>query len=130
MKKLEIDPVFYEGQFSFPSLLELEKATEPQLRSLGYGYRAAYIKDSVKIVKSKGGEKWLDSLRDLEDEKEVRVNLIQLKGVGRKVADCTALFSMDCPQVIPVDTHVFQIAQRFGFIKKSSQKSSLNDKMH
>ena len=39
--------------------------------------------------------------------KDVRSGLMQLKGVGRKVADCIALFSMDCPETIPVDTHVF-----------------------
>ena len=55
--------------------------------------------------------------------------LIQLKGVGRKVADCAALFSMDCPSVIPVDTHVFQIAKKFGFIKGKETKA-LNDKTY
>jgi N-glycosylase/DNA lyase len=30
-----------------------------------------------------------------------------LKGVGNKVADCIALFSLDCHDIIPVDTHVF-----------------------
>jgi len=43
------------------------------------------------------------------------------------VADCVALFSMDCPQTIPIDTHVFQIAQRFGFIKKNT---SLTEKVY
>lgn len=51
---------------------------------------------------------------------EVRSELIELKGVGRKVADCVALFSMDCPETIPVDTHVFQIAKKFGFLKGAS----------
>lgn len=32
--------------------------------------------------------------------------------VGPKVADCIALFSMDKPSCIPVDTHVLQIATR------------------
>ena len=60
----------------------------------------------------------------------VRENLVQLKGVGRKVADCICLFSMDCPGLIPVDTHVFQLAQKFGFLKTSAKQSSLNDKLH
>jgi hypothetical protein len=34
-------------------------------------------------------------------------------GVGKKVADCTALFSLDKLDLVPVDTHVWQIAQRF-----------------
>jgi len=34
-------------------------------------------------------------------------------GVGRKVADCVALFSLDQTSAIPVDTHVWNIACRY-----------------
>ncbi len=35
-----------------------------------------------------------------------------LPGVGRKVADCVALFSLDQSDTVPVDTHVWQVASR------------------
>jgi len=73
-----------------------------------------------------GGEKWLNDLR-ANPVNEVRAELTKLKGVGRKVADCVALFSMDCPETIPVDTHVFQIAQKFKFVSGSG---SLNEKKY
>lgn len=38
--------------------------------------------------------------------------MITLDGVGPKVADCVALFSLDRRGSIPVDTHVWQIAVR------------------
>ena len=38
--------------------------------------------------------------------------LLGFTGVGRKVADCVALFSLDQTGAIPVDTHVWQIACR------------------
>ena len=38
--------------------------------------------------------------------------LVTLSGVGPKVADCVALFSLDQTGCIPVDTHVWQIACR------------------
>jgi N-glycosylase/DNA lyase len=38
--------------------------------------------------------------------------LRELPGVGPKVADCVALFSLDQSSVIPVDTHVWSIAVR------------------
>jgi N-glycosylase/DNA lyase len=42
----------------------------------------------------------------------VQEELLLLPGVGRKVADCVALFSLDQSEAIPVDTHVWNIALR------------------
>ena len=96
------------------------------LRDLGFGYRAPYIISSLKTIESKGGELWLRNLRG-QPLSDVRTELMQLKGVGRKVADCIALFSMDCSETIPVDTHVFQIAKKFGFLKGAKQSATLTD---
>ena len=38
--------------------------------------------------------------------------LLQLPGVGRKVADCISLFSLDQCSIIPIDTHVWSIVSR------------------
>jgi len=96
--------------YAFPSFDAFkEKVTEQKLRELGFGYRAPYIVKSTKYIETKGGASWLDSLRG-KPPSVVREELTQLHGVGSKVADCIALFSIDCPSVIPVDTHVFQIA--------------------
>lgn len=58
-----------------------------------------------------GASKWLTSLRESPSRSEVQKELTELMGVGRKVADCIALFSLDKLDIIPVDTHVWQIAQ-------------------
>eukprot|EP01035_Chromulina_nebulosa_P018994 gene18994-24811_t len=42
----------------------------------------------------------------------VQDELMTLPGVGRKVADCVALFSLDRSDAIPVDTHVWEITIR------------------
>jgi len=42
----------------------------------------------------------------------VQDQLQVLPGVGRKVADCVALFSLDQKAAIPVDVHVWDIAIR------------------
>jgi N-glycosylase/DNA lyase len=85
------------------------------------------LTESVKIIKKNGGVDWLNNLREEKDMDKIKDNLISLKGVGKKVAYCISLFSMDCPGIIPVDTHVFQLAQKFGFIKSSKTKANLND---
>lgn len=43
---------------------------------------------------------------------EVQTALLQFPGVGRKVGDCVAVFSLDQTAAIPVDTHVWAIAVR------------------
>lgn len=96
-----------EGLHSFPSLKALKSgANEAKLRTLGFGYRAPYIVESLNLIEQKGGEQWIRDLRG-KPIAHVRSELTTLKGVGRKVADCVALFSMDCADTIPVDTHVF-----------------------
>ena len=55
---------------------------------------------------------------------------LALMGVGNKVADCIALFSLDCPGSVPVDTHVFQIAQKLGYVKGLNKNSSLTEKLY
>ncbi|GHJ86460.1 hypothetical protein NliqN6_2862 [Naganishia liquefaciens] len=41
-----------------------------------------------------------------------REELLALKGVGRKVADCIGLMSLDRHHIVPIDTHLQQIAAR------------------
>eukprot|EP00095_Tigriopus_kingsejongensis_P004297 maker-scaffold722_size106786-snap-gene-0.33 protein:Tk04297 transcript:maker-scaffold722_size106786-snap-gene-0.33-mRNA-1 annotation:"8-oxoguanine dna glycosylase" len=97
---------------SFPTVAQLARNSgqvEKKLRSLGFGYRAGYIAKSAKQIADKGGEEYLMSLRSLPYAK-AREELLQLAGIGPKVADCVLLMSLDQPSAIPVDTHMFQIA--------------------
>lgn len=99
---------------------------ESVLRGLGFGYRAGFLQSSFQTLRSKSQEgvaKELLRWRTLPVE-EARQQLVELKGVGRKVADCVLLMSMDQvssisnamlilqPHVIPVDTHIYSIATR------------------
>lgn len=101
---------------------------EAKLRALGFGYRAKYIAATARIVaeKPKG---WLNSLRNPDEPafppspvsasdrspityKQAHQELLQLSGVGPKVADCICLMGLGWAEAVPVDTHVWQIAQR------------------
>jgi N-glycosylase/DNA lyase len=83
------------------------------LRSLGFGYRADFIQKTAKMlvdvhgVSAKevdGPEKWLHSLRSMSTADALE-ELLKLMGVGRKVADCILLMSLDkvrtCKRRIP-----------------------------
>jgi N-glycosylase/DNA lyase len=103
-----------EALYSFPSVdTLLELATDEGLRQkCGLGYRSKYIMETLQTLKEKGGERYLHELRQISDPLEVQTKLCEFCGVGRKVADCTALFSLRQEDAIPVDVHVWNIARR------------------
>jgi N-glycosylase/DNA lyase len=105
----------------FPEVSTLT-SSEAVLRDLGFGYRAKYIMRTSQQILEKQAEldkemkdadtksSWLHSLRE-KNYKDARQELVKLMGVGRKVADCICLFSLDKLDALPVDTHVWKIAQ-------------------
>ncbi|EME43816.1 hypothetical protein DOTSEDRAFT_53107 [Dothistroma septosporum NZE10] len=132
-----------EAYHDFPTPQSLaQDGVETKLRALGFGYRAKYIHQTARIVASKESG-WLDSLRDpecptlgtspspagewsisgREGYRHAHEALLDLQGVGPKVADCVCLMGLGWSEAIPVDTHVWQIAQRdyrFGKGKHAS----------
>lgn len=105
--------------YSFPSTETLaEKCEEATLRALGFGYRAPFITKTSQQLLALGGADYLNKIRDSPTDTEDHASssyqeqLMVLMGVGRKVADCVALFALEKLDAIPVDTHVWQIACR------------------
>ena len=99
--------------FAFPELESISgPRVEQKLRQLGFGYRAKYIQQSAQSILEKGGRDWLLSLRNM-NYIEARKSLLELSGVGPKVADCILLMSCDQPGAVPVDTHMFNIAKQY-----------------
>jgi len=126
------------------------KNVENHLRELGFGYRAKYIHQTAVMVSSEREQGWLDSLRNPESPilgsklgsagemkpegrdgyRLAHEKLLDLQGVGPKVADCVCLFGLGWGEAVPVDTHVWQIAQRdykFGKGKHSSLTKATYD---
>lgn len=103
---------------AFPNVETLATISEDDLRAAGFGYRAKFIALTVKQLIAKAAEEqtsvdqMLLSWRALSRD-EVIQNLIKFEGVGRKVASCVALMSMDQLGEVPVDTHVWKIAKRY-----------------
>lgn len=61
---------------------------------------------------SLGGNIWLTQLHKESGitYEEAKTSLLELPGVGPKVADCICLMSLGHLEAIPVDTHIFQVA--------------------
>jgi N-glycosylase/DNA lyase len=84
--------------FPPPSVLAAPDV-ENTLRDLGFGYRAKFIQRTAKMLVDAHGtgasaEKFLASLRSATTE-DAREELLKFMGVGRKVADCVLLMSLD-----------------------------------
>ncbi|KAL2153886.1 hypothetical protein VTH82DRAFT_2562 [Thermothelomyces myriococcoides] len=57
--------------------------------------------------------------------------LLTLPGVGPKVADCVCLMGLGWGEAVPIDTHMWQIAQRdYGFGKKLGKTKTLSKAMY
>ncbi|KAK6433509.1 8-oxoguanine glycosylase ogg1 [Oleoguttula sp. CCFEE 5521] len=72
--------------------------------------------------------KWSPSGR--EGYRQAHEELLTLQGVGPKVADCVCLMGLGWGEAVPVDTHVWQIAQRdykFGKGKHASLTKATYD---
>ena len=117
-----------EEYFSFPPLEALSvPGVEEKLRELGFGYRAKYIQQSAKSILDKGGVSWLTGLRK-QQYSDARKSLIQLQGIGPKVADCILLMSLDQPGAVPVDTHMFNIAKQY--LPHLNKTKTVTDKVY
>lgn len=88
------------GDYTFPTAEAMSKYTADDLAVLKSGFRAKYIVDASQRVASK--EVDLEYVLKLETA-QARQELIKIKGVGPKVADCTMLYGMGKTDCFPLD---------------------------
>ncbi len=97
---LELDG---EVRHTFPSPESLASAGEGFLRELGLGFRAPYVIAAARRVCD--GELDLDELIRLPYP-ETKARLMDCYGIGAKIADCIAVFSLEKLAAFPVDVWV------------------------
>ncbi len=88
---------------AFPTPERLAAASEGELRELGLGYRAPYVRETARMIAD--GERHPTEARGLPYE-EARDHLTEFVGVGPKVADCVLLFSLGHLEAVPLDTWI------------------------
>jgi len=98
-------PVTVDGRtyHAFPTPDQLAGATEAELRNLGLGYRAPYVRESARIVADGEADPADAAALPYED---ARGALTDFVGVGEKVADCVLLFSLGFLEAVPLDTWI------------------------
>ena len=98
-------PLTLDGyvRHTFPTPERLADAGEASLRALGLGFRAPYVAQAA--VRVAGGDLLLESLRKMPYP-EAKEQLMELPGVGPKIADCVLLHSLDKLEAFPIDVWV------------------------
>ncbi|WP_052447379.1 DNA-3-methyladenine glycosylase family protein [Clostridium polynesiense] len=130
-------PIEYKGEtyYAFPEIEELRGLEVTDYEACGASFRSKYLKDTVEkisnaedIIKDMEQEKShfimdpealeevlkydLNRIKELNDE-ECHTALQNFSGIGPKVADCIALFSMKKYSSFPVDVWVKRAMQFF-----------------
>ncbi len=118
-REVELDN---EKYYLFPTPRELKDVTEKEYRECGVGFRDAYIFDTVKKINS--GEIDIEKMQSM-DTKSLKAELLKLKGVGPKVADCILLFSCSRKEVFPIDTWVEKVMKKLYFNNREVSKKEI-----
>ncbi len=92
--------------FAFPTPGALADASLDDLYACGLGYRSKYIAQAADRVCH--GETDLSQIR-MMDYEGARRELLQMYGVGTKVADCICLFALHQTDAFPRDTHINKV---------------------
>ncbi len=96
--------------FSFPTARALADAGEEELFALKTGFRAKYIYDAARRVAD--GEIDLERVVKMENYADAEASLMQIKGVGPKVAACALLFGFGKTEAYPIDTWMKKVTAR------------------
>ena len=115
----------FRGQtlYAFPTATAIADASLSDLFDCGLGYRAQYLKEAAQGICL--GQIDLEALSLLPTE-DLKRELMKIKGVGDKVANCVTLFGFKRGDSFPVDTWIEKIySEDFGGKLKDRRKISL-----
>ena len=113
------------GYFAFPTPQQLKNATEEDYKSFGLGYRAKYMVEVVKAFQDFNYE----NFKNLSLENQI-LELLKIKGIGAKVADCILLFGFYQMRVFPVDTWIEKVYnQHFNSENLSLSRNEIRQKL-
>lgn len=103
--------------FAFPTLDELKRATVLDYKNAGLGYRAEQMFETISRLTNKD----IERLKSMDETEQFKF-LIDLKGVGEKVANCIMLFGIGRKDVFPVDTWINKVYNRLTNTQTTNRK--------
>jgi len=104
-----VAPAAHDDWRRLPTWEELALVTEAQLRACGLGFRARHVAGIARRLGEEPG--WLEKTEHAPYA-EAKTRLLELPGVGEKVADCVLLFGAGRLEAFPVDTWIVKAMER------------------
>jgi len=92
-----------DDYYAFPTLEKLKLIPLEYFKNIKCGYRDKYLYHTISMLTPD----FISSIYNMNTDL-ARSELMKLKGVGRKVADCILLFGYSKTDVFPTDTWVVQ----------------------
>ena len=108
--------------FSFPTAQRLATCTEAELRACKMGFRAPSLLGAARAITD--GKTDLEGIRRLTYY-EARTELMKLRGVGGKIADCVLLFGYGFDSAFPVDVWIERALQELYFPRRRASEKRL-----
>lgn len=98
--------------YSFPTPEQMKNVTVEDLKECKTGFRAPYIKDAIDhVLAGQMNEADLRAMPVVECNQQ----LMGIKGVGVKVANCVSLFGLGHREAFPVDVWIKRIVETLYF---------------
>jgi N-glycosylase/DNA lyase len=117
-------PAGHASVHAFPTPERLAMATERELRDCKMGFRAPYLLSAARAVND--GRLDLAGLAGTPVA-DARRELLQVPGVGPKIADCVLLFAYGFPSAFPVDVWVMKALRQLYFPRRKPTRSRLQN---
>ena len=112
-----------ETYYTFPTPEQFKNVSIEDFRKLGLGFRDKRLYETTKIILE--NPNLLKEMHENPNTLEVREQLLNLSGVGPKVADCILLFStLKRFEVFPIDVWVRRVMNDLYFKNPDENKLS------
>ena len=111
-----------KNYYTFPNSEALSEVTVEEFRSLGLGFRDIRVFHTTHKILTKEFD--IEDFKKIKDTEEMRRKILELDGVGPKVADCILLFSMKRLDVFPIDVWVRRVMNELYIHNKNEEKVS------
>lgn len=110
-----------KSYYAFPTPSALANATLEELKETGLGYRAPFVKRLAESIISGFDINGLSTLPAYA----LKATLLNIYGIGEKVADCVMLFAYKKTDCFPVDTWMEKVYKEdfFGMLSNRKEMS-------